>query len=170
MSALAFATSSPTVLMGTCLEPNGPGPDGRFRILYQDADGRRQSARLAALEGVSLGQGDRGLLLWPDNWSEPVIVGALRAGPPAEPRPRSIHVNDGETLRVTSGDDDRVLLEIVAQPAGPVLRLGSADLRLETPGNLEIDAQTIRLKTRAGDVKIEAAGEVVVQGQVIRLN
>ncbi len=161
-------TSSQSCLIGECLESH-PDGEGRYRIAFLEVDGQSHREWLTALGGVAVGPGEQVLLLWPDNWPDPIIVGTLSDSQAQADSPTRITLKDDEKLEVTSRDG-QILVEITASAQGPVIRIGSEDVQLKLPGKFDIAAESIHLGAKSGDVRIDAVQEVIVQGTTIRLN
>ena len=117
--------------------------------------------------------GDRVLLLQPANHDEPVVAGVLdgfaRRPDPAHAEAARLALRSDEAVRV-EGVDGQPLLELFQSDAGPVVRLLQADVHVELPGALRLDAEQITLRARAGSVEIEASDDVNVRGEVVNLN
>ena len=163
----------PSILVGKCDGDDDAAAEGRCLVSYRDALGQTGRGWLTCLRETRVRCGDLVVLLWPENWPEPVITGVLvgvsdqdASSGPSSP---TVVLPEGETLRVqTSGGT--TLLEISRNGAAPVVRLGQPDVRLQMPGRLAIQAGNITLEAEAGDLRMYARDDVVVRGEKVRLN
>lgn len=167
------AAPPPAALVGKCDDDDAATTEGRYLVSYRDAAGQAGRGWLASLRGVRVHRGDLVLMLWPQNWPEPVISGVLvgvcdQEGRPGRSAP-AVVLAEGETLKVQT-PSGTPLVEIAAGPEGPVVRLGQPDVRVEMPGRLAIQAESISLEAGAGDLRIHARDDVVVRGEKVRLN
>jgi hypothetical protein len=167
------AAGRPAILVGKCDSHEGADAEGRYLVSYRDASGQTGRGWLASLRETRLRRGDLVLMLWPENWPEPVITGVLvgvceQDRPPAWSAPEVV-LREGETLEVRTADG-AMLLEISRGEAGPTVRLGQPDICIEMPGRLAIQAESIALEAQSGDVRIHARDDVVVRGEKVRLN
>lgn len=144
---------------------------GRVRVRWHDGEPRE--SWVPTLAGVVPREGDRVLLVRPDNGLEPVVVGVIdglldREAPPRREAARLV-LRPDEALKVTTRDG-REVVEIHEEASGPVVRLLDERVDLELAGDLRIGARSIALEARAGDARIRATGDVHVDGETIRAN
>jgi hypothetical protein len=128
---------------------------------------------LPCLSAIAVRAGDRVLVARPDDFAEAIVVGVLdgfapRERPVADRGPRLALAADEAVL--VEGRDGRPLVEVREGDHGPVVRLLSSDVILETEGKLRLEGASIELVARRGEAKIEASEDVVVVGEVIHLN
>ncbi|WP_437682414.1 hypothetical protein [Sorangium sp. So ce131] len=160
------------VLVGECVDARHPSLAGRVLVRWDGASGP-QERWLPTLHGLAVRARDHVLITRPSNWPEPIVTGvvdgfALRPEvPPAEAA--RIALEPDEVVRITSAAGTP-LVEVASSDAGPVVRLLTADVSLELPGDLRLRARSIDLTATQGEVKIKASDDVVVQGETINLN
>jgi hypothetical protein len=161
------------MLVAACTEARHPTLLGRVRCRLTMPSGEAVERWFPTLMHLPVRQGDRVLLARPANFAEAIVVGVLdgftpRPEAPAEAAATRTLASD-ETVRFESARGVP-LLEIGPGPAGPVVRLLSDALDVETKGALRVRAATIELSAQRGALKLEASDDVVVQGEAIHLN
>jgi len=171
LSAIAVSPAMTTPLVGECVDVRHPTLLGRVLVRW-DA-GVSSEQWLAVLQGLAVRVADRVLLLKPANWAEPLVVGVVD-GFARRPEPRrttaaEIALLPDESLRVT-GADGATLIEVLASPSGPVVKLAQPDVTLELPGALRLSARSIELRAREGAATVTATGDVDLRGETINLN
>jgi len=169
-SSAAVPGRRPGVTVGECVADRHPQLPGRALIRVVDA-GASNEQWMACLVHSVVRCGDRVLLLHPGNWPEPVVIGVLdglaqRSAPLTTAAAIDLRRDEQIEIRDHTGTP---LVTIVPTAAGPVLRLASADQRLEIAGRLVIAAEAVELRAREG-MTIAAGGDVVVSGEEIKLN
>jgi hypothetical protein len=160
-------------LVGDCLADRHPTLLGRYLIRFPDRDGESVDRWLASLHGLPVRTGDRVLLLQPDNWPEPVVIGvidgfACRPQVPASTA-ANLELRSDEVVRI-HGQRGEPLVEVRQSGTGPLVRLLSDDVNLELPGNLKLAAKNIELAAVQGGVTITASDDVTIKGEMIKLN
>jgi hypothetical protein len=166
----ASAARPSGVVVGTCLDEQHPDLPGRVLIRISE-NGADRDLWVCALVHSIVRRDDRVLLLQPANWPEPVVVGVLDGLRPRHVLPVSIGnvaLRRDEQIAITD-DMGAPLLTIVPTAAGPLLRLASADQRLEIAGRLSLAADVIELRARGG-LTLASGADVVVTGEEIKLN
>jgi len=166
-------TGRAAALVGECINDRHPVVKGKSLIAYPNRDGLPQEKWLACLQGLTVREKDRVILMRPTNWPEPVIVGVLCGVGDEPPPPRRsgpmVRIEENQTVAI-SGPDGQPLVEISQGESGPVIHLLEPDVEIQTPGKLRIAARSIELKARQGDLSIEANGDVSIRGDMVRLN
>lgn len=158
--------------IGLCLRNDHPTLPGRCLVRWE-VDGQEVERWLPTATSVAPRPSDHVLLVQPENWPEPIVMGVVDGLEPKveegeHPGPK-VELLKGEALRVV-GYDGRPLLEITQGEKGPVVRLLSEDLELEVPGELRFKAKGIQMEAVEGEIQVKASADVVVRGEVIRLN
>lgn len=175
VAAAPAAMPIPTtgVVVGECIDARHPTLLGRVLCRIVAPDGSTTERWVPTLMNLPVRDGDRVLLVRPHNHAEPIVVGVLDG---FTPRPEAAlsptatrALKADETLRFET-ERGEPLVEIAPGPSGPVVRLLSADVEVETPGAVRVRAGSIELRARAGEVRVEASDDVVVQGEAIHLN
>jgi hypothetical protein len=161
-------------LVGECLDTHNPHLPRRVLVRARDEDGKPVVAWLPVLADLRVRAGHKVLLSKPDNWPEPIVVGAIEGLEQTEAPTR---VDDGPALRLERGQAivitdpaGQPLFELQATADGPRIALLGADVSIDTKGSLRIGAERIELCARAGGVDIRTDGDAIVRGRVIRLN
>ncbi len=170
VAELGVATSEPLSSVLLVTDVQHPTLVGRVRCVD---DARGSSRWLPTLRGLSIRVGDRVLVHRPCDFAESVVVGVVdglapRERPIAVTGPRLSLLPD-EALRIET-PNGTAICEVRGSEEGPIVRLLSSDLTVETEGRLRFSARTIELEARQGSVRVEAADDVVVQGETIQLN
>jgi hypothetical protein len=168
--AVPAARTGTTALVGVCVDDRHPDLTGRVQVRFADGSGER-TQWVATLAHLPVRCEDRVLLLQPENWPEPLVVGVidgLRARTAAAHAVAALTLQNDETLEILD-PAGAPLLAIVPTPTGPVLRLAHADQRIEIAGRLAFAADSIEFQAR-GAVSLAAGGDVVVSGEEIKLN
>ncbi|MFV8756350.1 hypothetical protein ACNOYE_37865 [Nannocystaceae bacterium ST9] len=182
-SRSAAARFGAGTLVGECLDTHNPHLPRRVLVRARDEDGVPVSAWLPVLADLGVHAGQKVLLSKPDNWPEPVVIGAIAGlerpsepAPPAGAEPGQAP-SDGSHLRLEPGQavvicdsTGQPMLELRAGEAGPRLVLLHPDVALEAPGRLRVAAERIELRAREGGVDIRAEGDTLVRSRLIRLN
>lgn len=168
--ALGVAPRWPDSVVATVTSTAHPTLPGRVRCAME---GREESRWLPALQGLSIRPGDRVLVMRAEGFAEHLVVGVVdglapRARPLSEAGPRLAMLPD-EALRIETAAGTP-LIEVRSGETGPVVRLLSRDLAIETEGHLRISAATLELEARRGGVRVDASDDVVVAGETIHLN
>jgi hypothetical protein len=179
VQALAFGAGT---LVGECLDTHNPHLPGRVLVRARTDDGALAHAWLPMLAQLRVRAGTRVLLCKPNNWAEPVVIGALTG---LEPASESAIASEADR---SSGDDPQLRLEpgqtlVITGPTGqPLIRVGAADngephiellgagVSIDVDGCLRIGADRIELESRAGGIDLRTDGDAIVRGRVIRLN
>jgi hypothetical protein len=179
VQALAFGAGT---LIGECLDTHNPHLPGRVLVRARTDDGTLAHAWLPMLAQLRVRAGSRVLLSKPNNWAEPVVIGALTGLDPAS---ESATTSEADA---SSGDDPRLRLEpgqtlVITGPTGqPLIRVGATDsgephiqllgagASIDVDGCLRIGADRIELESRAGGIDLRTDGDAIVRGRVIRLN
>jgi hypothetical protein len=135
------------------------------------ADG--DEAWLPVLRGVTVRRRDRVLLVHPDGWDEPVVVGVVdgfrrREDVPVEGGP-ALELRRDEALTIRDAEGTPIL-RVRDLGEGPEIQLLSEASKVRLPGALDLSASEITLEARDGEVRIRANDDVVVRGEVIKLN
>lgn len=176
LDALVAARPSalpPGPFVGDVVAARDPARPGLARVRWCDADGSEREQWLRTLAQVGVRPGDRVLLVSPVGWSEMIVSGVIdgfSSRPAAEPVPAAtLALQPDESVRITAADGTP-LVEVRQSGSGPVVRLFQADVSVELPGSLRIDARSIELHAKQGGVAIKATDAVVVQGESVRLN
>jgi hypothetical protein len=164
-----------------CVDDRHPVLQGRARIRWEsrmEPEGEAdeddtEGTWVPVLRGVSVRKGDRLLVLRPDGWEEPVVVGVIdgyrrRAEVPVEGGP-TLEMKEDEALTVRSADGTPVV-RIRVGSEGPEVQLLSASTRIRLPDDLELSARSLLFRAEEGGVRIEAHDDVVVRGEMIKLN
>ena len=172
--AVAPARRTPVAppCMGHCLDDRHPTLQGRVRVRWTDAEGARCERWVPTLQGVTVREGDRVLLVALANEMEPVVTGVIdgfTARPAVASSGPVVVLAPGESLRVVAADG-ALLVELRQTSDGPVVRLFSEAAEIELPGRLRVTADAIALHARRGGVVVTATDDVSVQGEAIRLN
>ncbi len=174
------AAASPTLpipttgmVVGECIDARHPTLLGRVLCRIVATDGTTTERWVPTLMSLPVREGDRVLLVRPHNHAEPIVVGVLDG---FSPRPEAARtpgatraLKADETIRFET-ERGEPLVEIAPGGSGPVVRLLSVDLEVETPGAVRLRAGSIELHAREGQVRVEASDDVVVQGEAIHLN
>ncbi len=167
----AAEQAAPRSFVGECVNERHPTIEGRALVRWA-ADDQQHEKWLACLQSVVVREADRVVLMSPDNWVEPVIMGVL-GGLSERPRPEqvgaTVALRPDESVCVTTGNGDKIL-QIHQEESGPVVRLLSDDVDIELPGKLRIQADAIEMKARRGPVDIEASDDVRVKGERVKMN
>lgn len=168
--------SPPTVdglLVADCIDARHPTLVGRVLCRTASADGAPVERWVPTLMHLPVREGDRVLLARPQNLAEPVVVGVLDGFTP-RPEPartpaavRSLAAD--ETVRFESARGEP-LVEIAPGEAGPVVRLLSSGVEVESPGAVRLRAASVAIEATQGEVRVAASDDVVVQGEAIHLN
>jgi hypothetical protein len=173
VQALAFGAGT---LIGECLDTHNPHLPGRVLVRARIEDGTLAHAWLPMLAQLRVRAGSRVLLSKPNNWAEPVVIGALTGLEPASEivEPSSddpqLRLEPGQTL-VIIGPSGRPLIRIGAADSGePRIELLGTDASIDVDGCLRIGAERIELESRAGGIDLRTDGDAIVRGRVIRLN
>jgi hypothetical protein len=172
-ASAALPLPSAGMVVGTCVDARHPTLLGRVLCSVLASDGTTAERWVPTLMNLPVREGDRVLLVRPHNHAEPIVVGVLdgfspRPAPSTSPTAiRALQAD--ETVRFESARGEP-LVEIAPGATGPVVRLLSADLEVETPGAVRLRAGSIELHAREGEVRVEASDDVVVQGEAIHLN
>jgi hypothetical protein len=179
VQALAFGAGT---LVGECLDTHNPHLPGRVLVRARTDDGALAHAWLPMLAQLRVRAGTRVLLCKPNNWAEPVVIGALTG---LEPASESAIASEADR---SSGDDPQLRLEpgqtlVITGPTGqPLIRVGAAangephiellgaGVSIDVDGCLRIGADRIELESRAGGIDLRTDGDAIVRGRVIRLN
>jgi hypothetical protein len=163
-------------LVGECVDTHNPHLPRRVLVRTRDQDGTPVTAWLPILADLRVRAGHKVLLSKPENWPEPVVIGALE-GLDQGDEGRATSVDGGPELRLEQGQAIMIadpagqpLLELQATADGPRIVLLRADLSIDALGCLRFGAQRIELHAREGGVDIRTDGDAVVRGRVIRLN
>jgi hypothetical protein len=160
-------------LVAECIDDRHPSLNGRVQVRWMDETGAEQILWVPAMSRLSIRKADRVLMIVPDNWPEPMVVGvvdgfARRAeAPPVAAA--TLVLKPDEAIRVQDAHG-REVLEIMTSENGPTVKLLHQDVNIELPGNLSFKADRVELTARAGPVIIKASDDVVCQGEMIRLN
>lgn len=130
-------------------------------------------AWLPVLRGVTVRRRDRVLLVHPDGWDEPVVVGVVdgfrrRDDVPVEGGP-ALELRRDEALTIRDAEGTPIL-RVRDLGEGPEIQLLSEASKIRLPGALDLSASEITLEARDGEVRIRANDDVVVRGEVIKLN
>ena len=164
--------TGPRSFVGECLDDRHPTIPGRVLVQWTGAGGEACQKWLACLQGIAVRETDRLMLLSPDNWVEPVIIGVL-GGFSVRPRPQrkgpALALKPDEAMRVTTEDGEDIL-EVHLEEGGPVVRLFSDDVDIDLPGKLRIRADAIEMKAQKGAVDIEASDDVRIRGERVKMN
>jgi hypothetical protein len=156
-------------VVGECLDERHSATAGRVLVRWIFG-AEAQERWLPTLSGLTIRTGDQVLLLQPANWSEPLVVGIVAgAARPESTVLPTVTLQPNQALQIVGPTGHR-LVEVAHSEAGPVVRLLTEGVQLETPGLLSIKADSIHLEARAGEVKVKASEDVIVQGEVIHLN
>ena len=162
----------PRSFVGECIDERHPTISGRILVQWATAGGEVCKKWLACLQTTTVRTSDRVLLLSPENWVEPVVIGVL-GGFQVRPQPDrdgpSIALKPDEAVNVTTDDGDKIL-QIHQEESGPVVRLLSSDVDIDLPGKLRIRADDIEIKARKGAVDIEASDDVRIKGERVKMN
>lgn len=161
------------LLVAECIDARHPTLLGRVLCRIIDAGGAASDRWVPTLMHLPVREGDRVLLARPQNLAEPVVVGVLdgfhpRPEPARSPAAVRTLAAD-ETVRFESARGEP-LVEIAPGQRGPVVRLLSADVEVESPGAVRLRATSIAIEATQGEVRVEASDDVVVQGEAIHLN
>lgn len=177
IEAVSSAAPSPPpvdgLLVADCIDARHPTLVGRVLCRIVSASGAPVERWVPTLMHVPVREGDRVLLARPQNLAEPVVVGVLdgftpRPDPARTPAAvRSLAAD--ETVRFESARGEP-LVEIAAGATGPVVRLLSADVEVESPGAVRLRAASVAIEATQGEVRVAASDDVVVQGEAIHLN
>jgi hypothetical protein len=148
------------------------GSGEKVRVRWGRGPGIRE-AWLSRLASVAVREGDRVLLLSPDGWDEPLVVGVIDgfSARPCERRAAGarLTLKADEALRI-DGSNGEPLVEMFSSATGPVVRLCSPDVRVDVPGALAVTAKSVSLRAEKGSVDIAATDEVRVSGERVKLN
>lgn len=159
--------------VGTCVEPKHPALSGRVKVQLVEGSGVAVDRWLPTLHGLTFRSGDRVLVQQPVNSEEAIVVGVINGFLPRPALERhtgaSIELQRDETLRVHT-EDGQVLVEIVRDESGPIVRLCQKDVRLDVAGKLSIIADELELAAAKGNVVVEASDRVQLVGELIELN
>jgi hypothetical protein len=160
-----------------CVDAHHPTLLGRVKVALQHShpkpDAPGDELWLPALQGLSVRAGDRVLVQHALGSPEPIVVGIIDGFLP-RPEPETLtgarlELAPDETLLVHTREGQR-LLEITPSLAGYLVRLLSAEARLDVSGKLSISAAELELEATRGSVRIEASDHVCVVGETVRLN
>jgi hypothetical protein len=160
-------------LVAECTDDQHPSLHGRVQVRWTDATGVAHTLWVPALSRLAIRKADRVLMIVPDNWPEPLVVGVVDGFerrtevPPVAAATVILKLDEALTVRDSNG---REVLEITPSENGPNLKLLHPNVNLELPGNLSLKADKVELTARAGPVIIKASDDVVCQGEMIRLN
>jgi hypothetical protein len=164
---------SEAMLIGECIDARHPTLIGRALIRIPRPGAAASERWVPTLMNLPVREGDRVLLARPGNFAEPVVVGVLD-GFTSRPEParvpaatRSLAVD--EVVRF-EGPRGEPLVEIGPGERGPVVRLLSPTIDVETPGAVRVRADSIELHARQGPIHLQAQEDVVLQGEAIHLN
>jgi hypothetical protein len=178
IQALAFGAGT---LIGECLDTHNPHLPGRVLVRARTDDGTLAHAWLPMLAQLRVRAGTRVLLSKPNNWPEPVVIGALTGLEPAsEPASEltasesggdpQLRLEPGQTLVIT-GPTGQPLVRVGANESGdPHIELLGTGASIDVDGCLRIGADRIELESRAGGIDLRTEGDAIVRGRVIRLN
>lgn len=158
--------------VAACVADEHPVLAGRVLCQFERPSGVVQKW-LPCLMGMRPRTGDRVLVQRAENFGESIVTGVIdgfRNRIPPEPRAEHARrLRADETVRIEA-DDGTPLLEVAAGENGPVVRLLSKDVTIESPGTLRLEADAIELRARQGEVRVSASEDVVVTGEQIHLN
>jgi hypothetical protein len=165
-------------VVGECLDTHNPNLPGRVLVRARDRDGEAMTGWLPVMADVRIRVGDKLLLDKPDNWPEPVVVGAI-AGlerperrserDPSDAGAPGLQLEPGQAI-VIAGPTGEALLELSSTSEGIRIGLLSNEVELDAAGCLRFGADRIELRAREGGVDVRTEGDVVVRGKTIRLN
>ncbi len=162
-----------STMVGMCEKTKHPTLQGRVLVHWEDRSGNKLEKWLPTLQGVTVRERDRVLLVCPGNWLEPVVVGVIDgfALRPARERleKAALELERDESISVYAANGEKII-EIFNEDSGPVVKLLKEDVEVEMPGNLKISAKSVKIEAKTGDVKIRASEDVKVEGEVIHLN
>lgn len=161
------------LLVAECIDARHPTLVGRVLCRIATPSGAPAERWIPTLMHLPVREGDRVLLARPANHAEPVVVGVLdgftpRPEPARSPAAVRTLARD-ETVRFESARGEP-LVEIAPGQTGPVVRLLSADVEVESPGAVRLRATSIAIEATQGEVRVQASDDVVVQGEAIHLN
>jgi hypothetical protein len=160
-------------LVAECVDDQHPCLSGRVQVRWTDPTGVERTIWVPALRRLAIRKADRVLLIVPDNWPEPLVVGVVDGfdrrpeTPPVTAATVTLKPDEAVRVRDSSGKE---ILEITSSENGPTLKLLHPDVNIEMPGTLSFKADKVELTARAGPVIIKASDDVVCQGEMIRLN
>jgi hypothetical protein len=172
------AVPGPTpAFVALCIDARHPTLAGRVKIRRElpDAPANTDDRErwVPVLHGLSIRVGDRLLMQRAEGLNEPIVVGVIDGffprPEPARPPGQRVVLERDEAMHVES-PDGQVLLEIVQDEAGPVVRLLGDATRVELAGKLSIKAAELELEASHGAVRIEATDELRLIGETIQLN
>lgn len=159
-------------LVATVVDDHHPTLLGRARVRFVRGE-ETFEVWLPTLMHVPVREGDRVLVLCPENSSESVVVGVLDGyakRPASQERvAASLEVRRDECVRIVDSRGTP-LLEVKEGPDGAELRLFPQDAHVALEGALSLEADSLRFAARSGNVQIDANDDVVVRGEVVRLN
>ena len=179
LPARARATTIPAAAFSTgpvvaeCINARHPTFKGRVAVSWSSGDGTVRERWFPTLQGLTVRVADRLLILQPDGWPEPVVIGVLD-GYAARPAPGRtggpvLRLSRDEALHVTDSEG-APLVDVFASERGPVVRLLRADVDVELAGDLRVSARAIDLVAKEGEMRLSAHDDVVVVGEAIHLN
>jgi hypothetical protein len=158
--------------VAVCVDDTHPVMAGRVRCKFERPSGP-ELHWIPCLLSVRPRVGDRVLVQRAVGLSRGVVAGVIDGyRPRLDPEPRASHVRairEDEAIRIEA-DDGTPLVEVRTTATGPVVRVLTRDVAIETPGKLAITADAIELRARQGGVKVAASEDVVVTGEEIHLN
>ncbi len=160
-------------VVGECVENKHPYLQGRALVSWRDSNGKRLEKWLPVLCGTTVRVSDRVLLMSPENWPEPIIVGVVDGFALRPEKERvdkvSLELERDESVSVVTSNGEK-LLEVFYEDSGPVVKLLKEDVQVEMPGNLRLCARSINLEAKTGEVVIKASEDVKIEGEVVHLN
>lgn len=159
--------------VGYCVDDRHPVLQGRARVRWQAGEGSEHATWIPVLQGVTVRTDDRVLVLRPEGWDEPIVVGVVdgyrrRPEPDIRGGP-SLELRRDEAFTILA-EDGTPVLRVLDRGDGPELQLFAEQTRVRMPGDLELSAGSLVLKAERGGVRVEANDDVVVRGEVIKLN
>ncbi len=163
----------PFSVIGICVKSEHLTLKNRCLVQWTDAEKQENRYWLPCLNGVTPQVHDNLLIFYPNNWSEPVIVGVLdsiKKKVDRDPVPGpAVQLNKQEALHILNADGTP-LVEVRQGKNGPILRLMNEDIDIEVPGKLCFSAKSIDMAALQGEVNIKATDDVIVKGETIQLN
>ena len=160
-------------LVAECVDDQHPSLNGRVQVRWVDEAGTERVVWVPALARLAIRKADRVLMIVPENWPEPMVVGVVdgferrKEAPAVSAATVVLKTDEAVRVRDSNGQD---VLEITTSEKGPNLKLLQENVNIEMPGNLSLKADKIELTASAGPVIIKASDDVVCQGEMIRLN
>jgi hypothetical protein len=162
---------------GLVLDKNDPKNQLRALIRWQ-ADGVVFEEWLHRTAGVALEPGDTVLIQPIRNRSHPAVIGILDRPNKSDEEicqsgvlesKTAIVLTEGASIQVVA-ENGRPLLEVSRTESGPRLKLLCPDAVIDVPGDLSLNAKSIKLSATSGKVEVKASDDVVVVGKDIYLN